>query len=100
MQILGKEYSLKFGLRSMFIFETITGNAFSIKTLLDEYVYFYSCLMAVSSNPPLDFDDFLNYADEHPELLKEFDEMLLAESKRKSMMQNNDDDKKKEIVEK
>jgi cytidylate kinase len=42
--------------------------------------------MSVASNPELDFDDFINYADEHPELLKEFDEALIAESKRKSML--------------
>lgn len=86
MEILGKEYNLKFGLRSMFIFESITGNAFNIQTVFDEYVYFYSCLAADTDNPPLDFEDFINYADEHPELLKEFDELLLAESKRRNLL--------------
>ena len=93
MEILGKEYNLKFGLRSMFIFESITGNTFNIQTVFDEYVYFYSCLMADTNNPPLEFDDFINYADEHPELLKEFDTALLAESKRRNML--IDKDKKK-----
>lgn len=85
MEILGKNYNLKFGLRSMFIFESITGNAFGINTVFDEYVYFYSCLMSDTDNPSLDFNEFINYADEHPELLKEFDDALLAESKRKSV---------------
>lgn len=98
MEILGKEYQLSFGLRSMFIFESITGEAFNIKTIFDEYVYFYACLMSVASNPELDFDDFINYADEHPELLKEFDEALLAESKRKAML--TDKTKKKAKVKK
>lgn len=86
MEILGREYQLSFGLRSMFIFESITGEAFNIKTIFDEYVYFYACLMSVSSNPELDFDDFIAYCDEHPELLKEFDEALIAESKRKAIL--------------
>lgn len=86
MEILGKEYNLKFGLRSMFIFESITGGAFNINTIFDEYVYFYSCLIADTNNPPLDFDDFIAYCDEHPELLKEFDNTLLEESKRKNML--------------
>lgn len=86
MEILGKEYQLSFGLRSMFIFESITGEVFNIKTIFDEYVYFYACLMSVATNPPLEFDDFINYCDEHPELLKEFDEALIAESKRKAML--------------
>ena len=98
MEILGKEYQLSFGLRSMFIFESITGEAFNIKTIFDEYVYFYACLMSVASNPELDFDDFINYADEHPELLKEFDAALLAESKRKEML--TDKTKKKAKVKK
>lgn len=95
MEILGKEYNLKFGLRSMFIFESITGDIFKINTIFDEYVYFYSCLMADTNNPPLDFEDFINYADEHPELLKAFDEALLAESKRKEMLTNKDKKKAK-----
>ena len=93
MEILGKEYNLKFGLRSMFIFESITGGTFNIQTIFDEYVYFYSCLMADTSNPSLDFEEFINYADEHPELLKEFDEALLAESKRRNLL--TDKSKKK-----
>ena len=76
----------------MFIFETITGNVFNIKTIFDEYVYFYSCLMADMNNPPLDFDAFIEYCDEHPELLKEFDDALLKESKRKELLST---DKKK-----
>lgn len=98
MEILGREYNLKFGLRSMFIYESITGEAFNIKTIFDEYVYFYACLMADASNPELDFDDFINYSDEHPELLKEFDAALLAESKRKEML--TDKTKKKAKVKK
>jgi hypothetical protein len=92
MEILGKEYNLKFGLRSMFIFESITGNVFNIKTLFDEYVYFYACIMSDTNNPPLDFDAFIEYCDEHPELLKEFDDALLQESKRKELLST---DKKK-----
>lgn len=95
MIILDKEYNLKFGLRSMFIFESITGKTFNITTIFDEYVYFYACLMADTNNPPLEFDDFINYADEHPELLKEFDEALIAESKRKDMLNNKDKKKAK-----
>lgn len=95
MEILGKEYNLKFGLRSMFIYESITGNTFNIKTIFDEYVYFYACLLADATNPPLDFDDFINYSDEHPELLKAFDEALLAEAKRKEMLSNKDKKKAK-----
>lgn len=93
MEILGKEYNLKFGLRSMFIYESITGKVFNIATVFDEYVYFYSCLMADTTNPPLDFEEFINYADEHPELLKAFDDALLKESKRRDML--SDKDKKK-----
>lgn len=97
MNILGKEYNLKFGLRSMFIFESITGNVFNIKSMFDEYIYFYSCIMADTNNPKLDFDDFINYCDEHPELLKEFDEALLQESKRKELLTNKDKKKAKTV---
>jgi hypothetical protein len=95
MEILGKEYNLKFGLRSMFIYESITGNTFNIKTIFDEYVYFYACLLADTTNPALDFEEFINYCDEHPELLKAFDEALLAEAKRKEMLSNKDKKKAK-----
>lgn len=88
MEILGKEYNLKFGLRSMFIFETITGNLFNIKTVFDEYVYFYSCIVSDVNNPPLDFDDFISYCELHPGLLKEFDDALLAETKKRDLLTN------------
>ena len=40
MEINNKEYKLKYTLRALFIYEQITGKAFKLETLTDEYLFF------------------------------------------------------------
>ena len=40
--IKNKEYKIKQTLRALFIFEQITGRPFEIKTMLDNYIFFYA----------------------------------------------------------
>ena len=49
MTIKGQDYKLKYTLRALFIYEQITGKAFELKTITDEYLFFYCVLMA--NNP-------------------------------------------------
>lgn len=83
MEINGKNYNLKYGLRPMFIFESMTDKPFSISTLFDTYIFFYSCIVADKDNPPLEFNDFLDYCDENPDLISEFNEFMNEQAKRK-----------------
>lgn len=68
--INNKEYKIKYTIRALFIFEQITGKAFNIQTLLDNYVFFYSMILANNPDDVLDWDDFINALDKDPELLQ------------------------------
>lgn len=98
MVILDKEYTVRYNLRAMFVMEEITGKSFEIKTLFDEYVLLYSCIVSVKENPALDFDEMIDYCDEHPEVLSQFNEYISSEINRRNRGESNDaegKDKKK-----
>lgn len=86
MEINGKTYVLKYGLRSMFAFEEMTGKPFEVSTLLDTYCFCYSCIIANQDNPALDFNDFINWCDDHPEVIEEFNKFMADELKRKESL--------------
>lgn len=86
MRILDQDFKLKYGLRAMFMFEQITERPFKIETMLDEYILLYSCLISVKDNPSLDFNEFIDYCDEHPELLTEFNEYMQKEASERELL--------------
>ena len=73
MTIKGQDYKLKYTLRALFIYEQITGKAFELKTITDEYLFFYCVLMANNPDSSLTFEELIEAIDEGrvPELLKE-----------------------------
>ena len=86
MEINGKKYNLKYSLRSMFAFEEITGKPFEVKTLLDTYILAYACIISNPENPSLEFNDFINYCDEHPEVIEEFNKFMSDEMKKRELL--------------
>lgn len=86
MEILGKNYEFKYSLRSMFVWEEITGKSFEVKTLLDTYILAYACIIANQDNPSLEFNDFINYCDEHPEVIEEFNKFMSDEMKKRELL--------------
>jgi hypothetical protein len=97
MKINNKEYKIKVTLRAMMIFEQLTGKPFSISGLLDQYIYFYSIILANNKDFTYTFDEFIDYLDEHPELISEFNEALTNYSKLLGQFngEEKDDSKKK-----
>ena len=77
MTIKGQDYKLKYTLRALFIYEQITGKAFELKTITDEYLFFYCVLMANNPDSSLTFEELIEAIDEYgyygrvPELFKE-----------------------------
>ena len=86
MEINGKNYDLVYGLRPMFIWEEISGKAFEISTLMDTYVFCYSCIVANKNNPKLEFDEFIDACDENPGLISEFNEFMSDELKKREVL--------------
>ena len=74
ISIKGVQYTMKHCVRARMMHESISGKMWSLDTMSDQYIYFYSCILAGTKNVKLEFDEFLNIMDENPALLKEFQE--------------------------
>lgn len=96
MEIRNKEYKLKYTLRALFIFEQITGKAFKLETLTDEYIFFYSMLLANNPEMSLTFEDLINAIDEDINIMIQFQNYMKSElEKQNYFIANTTDDKKK-----
>ena len=62
--IKDKQYKIKYTLRALFIYEQITGKAFNLRTITDEYLFFYCILAANNPDIQLTFDDLIDAIDE------------------------------------
>ena len=62
MEITIKEqtYKVKYSIRSLFIFEQLSGKSFTLETLIDQYIFFYSMILANNPECTLTFDQFID----------------------------------------
>ena len=79
MTIKGQEFKLKYTLRALFIYEQITGKAFELKTITDEYLFFYCILLANNPDKQLSFDELIEAMDDDMNLMLEFQTFLKKE---------------------
>lgn len=96
IEINGTEYKIKYTIRALFIFEQISGKSFKIETLLDNYLFFYSMLLACNKDNVLTWDEFIDALDEDPTLLKDMNEVVEAQQKQTSLFNTDDDTDKAE----
>ena len=90
-----KKYKIKYTLRALFIFEQITGKSFKIENLLDNYILYYSLLIANNPNDVLDWNDFIDELDENPQLIQEFAEVITNQEKKDQIFEVEDGESKK-----
>ncbi len=90
--INGIEYNIKYSIRALFIWEQITGKNFKIETLLDNYIFFYSMILANNKDKVLDWDTFLDALDENPNLFVEMNEVVNSENTKNSVFEQTDDE--------
>lgn len=96
MTIKGQDYKLKYTLRALFIYEQITGKAFELRTITDEYLFFYCILAANNPDMGLTFDELIDAIDEDMGIMIEFQTFLKKElEKQRLFITNNTDAKKK-----
>lgn len=97
--INGKELKVKNTIRAMFIYEQITNKPFKIETLLDNYVYFYSILLANNGDDILEWEDFIDALDNDPKIYLQLNQILLSSNKIDELLnsagQDTQSDKKK-----
>mgnify|MGYP007088308818 FL=1 len=76
IKINGIEYKVKYTIRALFIFEKITGKPFEVKTLLDNYIFFYSMILANNPDNILDWDKFLDALDSDPTIFNQLNDIV------------------------
>lgn len=60
VRIAGSEYEVKYSIRSLLVFERLTGKPFEVRTLTDTYLFFYSMLLANSPECGITFEGFVD----------------------------------------
>ena len=92
----GKDFSLKYTLLAFFVFESISCYPFQFGKLLDEYILFYSFLIASNKDSfNMEFDEFIELCENDLTLFEQFKEFILDEIKLRSQSAGNDVKKKK-----
>ena len=91
----GKDFSLKYTLRAFFVFESISGYPFQFGKMIDEFLLFYSFLLANNESFTMEFDEFIELCENDLTLFEQFKEFILDEIKLRSQSAGNDVKKKK-----
>lgn len=95
VKINGVEYTLRYTLRALFIYEEITGKSYSGDRMVNSYILLCAMLMANNKDFPLTFDDVIDACDLDPSIFETFLAVLEEENKRISMIVGKDDKKKR-----
>ena len=93
IQINGKEYNVKNTLRAMFIYEQISKKPFKIETLLDNYIYLYSIILANNNDNIIEWNEFIDALDSDPSIYEQLNDILIKGSKVEELFSGNDDEK-------
>ena len=91
-----KEYKVKYTIRALFIFEQITGKPFEIKTLLDNYVFFYSMILANNEDNIIQWDEFIDAIDNDSKLVEQLNK-IVADYQNKDNLFDDSEDKDNEL---
>lgn len=95
--IQNRDYKLKYTLRALFIYEQVTGKVFEMKTITDEYLFFYCLLAANNPDIPLTFDELIDELDEDPKLMVAYKEFMVKEIQKQAMFITPESGDKKKL---
>ena len=87
------EYTLKNVIRNFFVYEEIKGAPFVFGKLVDEYLLFYSTLIANNETFSMQFSDFIDVCDANPQLFAEYKAFVVAELEKQAQTANAETDK-------
>ena len=86
------EYKVKYTIRALFIFVQLFGKAFEIKTLLDNYIFFYSMILANNPDNILDWNVFIDALDSDPSIFQQLNQLVENEQKKQLLLCDNSED--------
>ena len=67
-----QEYTVKYGLKTLFKYEELEGHPFEYKKMEDSYKLLYAALLAHNPDYNQSYDEFLDSCDEDAEIFGEF----------------------------
>ena len=88
--INGKDYKVKYTLRALFIFEQIKNEPFKIETLLDNYLFFYSIILANNPDNLIEWNEFIDALDTDPKLYEQMNNIINKSNKVSELLTNED----------
>lgn len=89
-----KEITLKSSFRALIAYEQITNHTFNPSTITDMILYFYCVIISSKEfDEPMTFDEFMDYLDEHQELLTDFTTWLTESSKQNQIFEGKEEKK-------
>lgn len=91
VKINGTDYKVQKTLRSIFIFEEITGKRFDIETLKDSYIFFYSVLLANNQDNVLQWDEYIDALDKDPEIFTRINDILKEGDEIETLLSDDSD---------
>ena len=95
LTIKKKKYTVKYTLRALFIFEQITKKPFEIKSLLDNYIFFYSMILANNPDATLLWDDFIDAIDNDKNLVEQLNKIVDDYQKKDNLFTEEESDPSK-----
>ena len=93
--INGKEYPIKYGIRSMLIQEQITQKPFALDNMNEQLVFLYSCLLAANNELTMSYEEFLDAIDEDMSIIIRFGQYLAEQQKKEKNILKDKGSKKK-----
>lgn len=90
--INNKQYKVKYTIRSLFIFEQITGKPFNISTLFDNYLFFYCLILANNPDNVLEFEEYIDAVDSDKGLYQQLTKAVEEYQKQDNLLSGNDEE--------
>ena len=92
IKINRKNYNVRNSLRSMFIFEQICGKPCQLTTLMDNYIYMYSILLANNTSMELSWDDFIDAAEKDPSIITKMSKLIESQSQAENLIKDDEEE--------
>lgn len=80
--INNKTIELKHTMRSIMVYEQITGKPFSPVTITDILIYFYSTIISSDTSLDIPFDEFMTWVDDNQDEFENFNKWILRQNEK------------------
>ena len=90
IKIKGKDVTMRYSMRSMMIYEKVMNASFNPKGLTEILAFFYCVILGSCKDINLTFDEFIDWIDENPEEMQNFNEWLMSVFNKNGYIKQNE----------